>query len=374
MDLKARVQIDTNVPDAEITLTAEGHTEGHSKPGGTMPVLGGKRYTVTVTRPGYETVTREVRPVIGKPFTLYVPMEREKGKLRINVEPIDARIYLDESFLGVGQVQLPLDAKSYILRVEAQDHVEKKELVTILPHEENAQNLELDPTPQVGRRQLLLYSAIAGGFTGASIGELINNQSSGAGSVVGAAVGLAGVYFYGDRNVALGTSSLTITSSLIGGVAGTDVWLIFKQETGQGSRFAAAGVVAGAGLGYYAGERTKVSAGDAAVVNSGALWGGVAGHLFGVVFGEDDVVTGGLGLSGLAMGTTAGVLLTRYYTVSRKHAALIDVGAVVGMLAGVAADNLIFNQTNQNADMTGQTQAERERLADFALGGLGVQA
>ncbi len=75
------------------------------------------------------------------------------------------------------------------------------------------------------------------------------------------------------------------------------------------------------------------------------------------------------------MGTTAGILLARSYDISRKHAALIDLGGIAGMLAGVAADNLIFNQTGTGASLGPNAQAsaaQQERTADFALGGMAL--
>lgn len=375
-DLRASVLIDTNVPDAQIVLETDGKKAAEAIAGHPMEVLGAKKYTVRVTAKGYRDHVEEIEPIIGKPKSVYVKLDPEQGKLRVHA-PVDAKLYLDDNFLGAGSVAIPLDVKTYTLRVQEDNHEEWKHEVSIVAGQENNVIVEPEPLPQQGRRQLLLYAGVAGAGVGATFGQVFNDQSSGLGLVIGASAALAGVYYYGERNIALGTSSLTITSSLVGVVAGADSGLLFNKSSGADSatlaaRFAAGGALAGAGIGYYIGDRTHITPGDAALVNSGALWGGVAGHLFAAAFQGGQTLTGGLGLSGLAMGTTGGVLLARYYTVSRKHAALIDVGGLVGMIVGVAADNLIFNQTGGTVTGNGnaQTAAEQERTADFALGGL----
>src|SRR6185369_7203524 len=91
------------------------------------------------------------------------------------------------------------------------------------------------------------------------------------------------------------------------------------------------GMILGAGIGYYAGSATRIRPGDAAVINSGALWGGVTGALFVQSFDAGREVGSGIVLSGLGMGTIGGVLLTRYFNVSRGRAALLDVGGTVGI-------------------------------------------
>jgi len=73
-------------------------------------------------------------------------------------------------------------------------------------------------------------------------------------------------------------------------------------------------------------------------------------------------ISSGLILSGLGMGTIGGVLFTRYFAPSRGHAALIDVGAVIGLFAGVAVESVLNQATS--------TTQKSERTANFALGGM----
>ena len=65
------------------------------------------------------------------------------------------------------------------------------------------------------------------------------------------------------------------------------------------------------------------------------------------------------------MGTLGGVLLQRYFTVSRGHAALIDAAGVVGIVLGLAAENLADRATQVSSPTD-------ERTSNYALGGLTV--
>ena len=380
--LPARIQIDTPVK-ANIELTDQGGIAGRQAVSGApFDVPGGKTYKATIRADGYVTKTIDIATQVGRPTTEYVTLERESGKIRIRVTPSETKIALDDRYVGTGMADVTVDARHYTLSLDATDYVPQSFGIDVLPGRELNTPYELQPIPQVGRRQLLVYASIGGAAAGAgSLGITGNQNLTSAGALIGATGGFIGAYYGADRAVPLGTSSITITSSLIGGVGGFDIGLIAggnqaafddAKTNANGRAIAGAGLVAGAVGGYLIGERTGVHPGDAAVVNSGALWGGVAGHLLGFTFQASNPVIGGLGLVGLAMGTTGGVVLTQYYAASRKHAALIDAAGVVGMITGVAASNLIYNQAGTGAVDANTKRVAQERTADFALGGLAV--
>src|SRR5207302_1553450 len=154
--------------------------------------------------------------------------------------------------------------------------------------------------------------------------------------------------------------------SLIGGVAFGGVASLFSDNIGVVAPLAGGGLVLGGVVGYWVGDRIHIRVGEAAVVNSGAVWGSIAGTLLVGSFSPGTRTGAGIVLSGLGMGTTAGVLLSRYFTVSRAHAALIDVSGVVGMIVGVAAENLVYRQTTSGFT----SQVQTEHTSNFALGGL----
>jgi len=184
-------------------------------------------------------------------------------------------------------------------------------------------------------------------------------------TIGGLGAGFFGVYYGTPRNLALGTSSLTVTSSLIGGVGGGV--LAATVSSGSVDIYApliGSGLVIGGVAGYLVGDATHPTPGDAAVINSGALWGTVAGGLFALSFEPGNQIAAGLVLSGLGMGTVGGVLLQRFFTVSRGRAALIDASGIVGIVLSLAAENLIEQAVNNKVTST------QERTANYALGGL----
>ncbi len=151
----------------------------------------------------------------------------------------------------------------------------------------------------------------------------------------------------------------------VGLIAGGNDRLVANTAGSREERGAAGfGLALGAVTGYVIGEHEHTSPGDAAVVNSGALWGGVAGHLLGGSYLAPNATIGGLGLAGIAMGTTGGVLLTRYYAASRKHAALIDAAGIAGTITGIATASIVFNQAATTTSAS-DTRVKQERTADF---------
>ena len=364
--LRAKILINTDPTDATITLSNDAGIKGRGVSGEELEVTGG-RYQLLIERKGYHSVTQEVRAEIGKPYTFFTKLEPRKGRLRVRVVPANARLFLDQRQVGTGAFEAELPGGRYTLSAEAAEHITTSREIELIADRDTPLALELPPLPQTGRRQFIAYATIAGGAAG---GTLAGASSEPGIVFTGAAIGLGagffGSYFITPRDIPLGTSSLAITSSLIGGVLVGGATVLF---TGEGNRIAPAigtGLVIGGISGFYIGHRTKISPGDAAVINSGAVWGTVVGSLFSGSFEATQTRTigSGLTLSGLGMGTLGGVLMTRYFNVSRTRAALIDLGGVVGMLVGIAIESGV---SSRNGD-----EAAGDRTANYTLAGLGT--
>jgi hypothetical protein len=368
--LRARILVDTTPGGARITLSNDTGIAGRTVSGQPLMVIGGA-YTMTIERDGFKPKSHEILAEIGKPYTYVERLEPLTGRLRVRAIPANARLFLDRRAVSTGTYDADLPGGRYTITAEAEDHLAYSQEVEVLPERDTPVTIELAPTPQFGRRQLIAYSALAGGAAGGAMLSTVDAKNqltlSGLGFLGGAIAGLAGSY-WGLPNVPLGTSDLTITSSLIGGVAFGGVASLFSDNIGVVAPLAGGGLVLGGVLGYYVGDRIHVRVGEAAVVNSGAVWGTIAGTLLVGSFSPGTRVGAGIVLSGLGMGTTAGVLMSRFFTVSRGHAALIDVSGVVGMIVGVAAENLAFRQTTTGFS----SQAQTEHTSNFALGGLAI--
>jgi len=364
--LKAKILVNTDPPNAHITLANDAGLANRGVSGQELEVLGG-RYQVLIEADGYHPITQEIRAEIGKPYTIFTKLEPLKGRLRVRVVPADTRLFLDKRQVGTGSFESELPGGRYTLSAEAPDRLTVSREIEVIANRDTPVSFELPPEPKFGRTQLLIYGAVGGGAIAGTIAGASSNTVAIASGIGGGAVaGFFGTYFGTPRNIALGTSSLTITSSLIGGTIGGATSVLFTQDPRIISPAIGGGLVLGAAVGYYAGDKLHIRPGDAAVINSGALWGTATGALFGAsfqVFSDNPQIGGGLVLSGLGMGTLAGVLATRYFNVSRTRAALIDVGGVVGLFVGIATESVIAQA--QSAGMS-----ETERTANYMLGGM----
>ena len=366
--LPAKVLVQTDPGGAQIKVTSGKIPAGLAASGEELTIVG-DTYEMTISKEGFETVTRTINVRIGKPYNYFEKLKPLRGKLSVQVSPADARIFLDDKLVGLGRYEADLTATTYTVMSEAPNRITVSRRIQVLPNRINRVQVELTPQPQFARRQLIAFATIGGGTaTGLLLNISDDTDIAFFGSLGGMLAGLGGSYFYLPDDVPLGTSNLTITSSLAGGVAAASATLLFTGSDQVAAPVGGAGALLGAGAGYYLGERTKIRPGDAALINSSMTWGTVAGGLFALSFDPPREIAAGLVLSGLGMGAIGGVLMTSYFDISRTHALLIDVGGIVGILGGLAAESIVYPTTTASEDDS-RTQ---EHIANFALGGMAV--
>jgi hypothetical protein len=369
--LRAQILVETSPGGANVTISNEGGVAGLGRSGKPIEVPGGA-YAMLVELAGHEPHTQQIEVRIGKPFAFFVPLRPLRGRLSAQVAPADARVFLRdrsvERFVGVGRVDEVLPAGKYVLIAEAPDRLKEERPIEVLPDRVNRMQLDLPLRPQFGRRQLILFSAIGGAYSAGGLLTAFNETGiSGLGVAGGAAIGLLGSILYLPDEVPLGASNLAITAGLTGTLAGVTGALVFTDSERIAGPVLGAATLLGTGLGYYLGERTKITPGDAALFNSSVLWGTVAGGLFALSFGgEERRISSGLVLSGLGMGAVSGVLMTRYFEVSRRRAVLIDIGGLAGIIGGLAAEGLVYRSDGAGAE------ASAEHVANFMLGGVAI--
>jgi hypothetical protein len=373
-ELRAHIAVQTNPEGAVIEVVSPQRVEARAISGQEnakdMTVEGGT-YSMRVTLDGYEPVSEKIVVQIGKPYTYFFNLQRKKGTLAVQVTPADSRIFLDDRLVGIGRfVDTELPAKRYVITSERQGRITERREVEVLANQVKRVQVELTVTPQFGRRQLIVFSTLAGGAaTGALLYAFNETSISGIGVFVGAGAALAGTYLYLDDDVRLGTSNLTITSTLAGAVVGSSVALMATSNERVINPVTGASALIGGGVGYYIGERTKIRPGDAALINSSMTWGTVAGGLFALSFAPPREVGAGLVLSGLGMGGIGGMVMTRYFDISRTHALLIDIGGIVGILGGLAIAGLVYPPAAGEDQFSNE---QVEHFANFSLGGMAV--
>ncbi|MCA9677610.1 MAG: PEGA domain-containing protein, partial [Myxococcales bacterium] len=369
--LAARLQVATSPPGATVWLTdALGvrRNAGRSD-AGSFEVTAGS-YTMTVEMAGYEPLERQIDVAIGKPYSFYFPLAPRHGHLRVTTVPGDARIFVDQKLVGIGRYDDDLPRGDYQLTIEAPGRLPETRSLEIVADREVDLAIKLPPRPASGRTQLLVASGIAGGILGSvAFGGLDQNTTArgGLGFVGGLGVGLVGGYYGIPEDIEVGTSSYIITTGLIGaGEAGLVTSLFFEEGSTNTENtigpLSVGGLAVGATFGALTASRWRYDAGDAALLNSGALWGTVGGFLFSVVFESKHRVSQALVLGGLNLGVVSGALIGRSAEVSRGHVALIDLAGLAGMGISVSVQAAIDDAINSDSSS--------ERTAHFALAGM----
>jgi hypothetical protein len=369
--LKAKIYVESQPPGAQITIVNDAGVAVRAHSGETIEVLGG-HYDMVTELDGYEPHHQPIDVRVGKPYTYFVPLVALHGRLSMQVLPSDARIFLDDRLVGIGHIDLQLAANTYVVTSEAPDRIADRRRVEVLADQIKRVQVELTAQPQFGRRQLIAFATVAGaGATGSMLYTFRDTGLSGLGVLGGGVTGLVGSMFL-LPDVPLGTSNLTVTSTAGGAILGAGASLLFTKRPEVIYPVVGLAAALGGTGGYLIGDAIRINVGDAALINSGVVWGSVSGALFAASFDPGHAVGGGLLLSGLGMGTVGGLLLQSNFSISRTHAVLIDIGGVVGIIGGLALESLVYqNQTAQTTSAPIDPRAQ-EHLANYALGGMAI--
>ncbi len=380
-NLNARIQVATLPEGATVTFIDEaGVRRARDRPRKDGFELRAGKYEMIVEYPGYTTVRRTIEPRIGKPYSYYFQLEPRTGKLVINAEPADARIFVDDKLVGIGRYTTEVPGGDYQVVVEANGRVSESRLAEVVADRPTEVTVKLPPRAKSGRTQLLVASAVAGSILG-SVALTSLDQGLGRSSIGffgGLGVGFLGAYIGVPGDIEVGTSSYIITSGMIGLLEAGLITGLF-QDAAESEAFdtigpvAAGGMALGAGFAILTADRFELDAGDAALLNSGALWGTVGGSLFAVVFELQAKVREGLILGGLNLGIAGAALLGRQVEYSRRHVALIDLAGLAGMGIAVAIQSAYDDATTDTSMVDPDAPSDGgERTAHYALVGMGA--
>jgi hypothetical protein len=211
----------------------------------------------------------------------------------------------------------------------------------------------------------LLMSSILGdskfGTTGYGLLVYMLSSAAGIGS------GFLGSFLTTRDGIKVGYSSMMIGSAAWGISLATALGLGLEVPTQYVYALAIAGSGIGMAAGYLVARKLEISPGDAALVNSGGLWGTAAGALLaqGIFRSPASSTFGWFILGGTSMGVVAGSLLAQHLELSRGHVALIDAGGLGGTGLGFALGYVIG--VNSGGEDNIQV-ASRYALGGMALG------
>jgi len=377
--LPAQVKVATMPPGANVTLTGVHGVAARTEANKDKPLkVKSGRYKMLVRLPGYEPVTQWVDVQIGQPYSYYFSLKPQTGTVEVITDPPNGRIFIDGRVVAIGKHVQRMPIGKYQLTVEAKDYETKAGLpFEVRDDRTTKMTVKLEEKARSGRVELIIAASLGGASLGGGAFTTIFGEDTAAaslGSALGLGIGIVGGYFGVPKDVQVGTSSYMIATTLIGAAEAALIarWINCTSTQDQTGSFnedcdakvisgaAVAGSVAGLLFGAITAGTFDMSAGDAAVLNSSAIWGTVAGALFLAGFDSDPRIADPLILSGLNLGIIGGTLLARRTSISRGHAALIDLSGLAGMVAGVAVVDVLEPDT------------PGDRLAHFALGGMSI--
>ncbi len=374
--LPAQIRVATVPPLASIAIhNGRGlRARGKANQEAPLEVVGGS-YTMHVSLPGYQDITRTIKTRPGQPYSYYLKLEPNTGSLRISTTPNSARIFLNKRLVGVGKYSGDLPVGTYELSVELTNRRTIRRSIRISTNKTTEESVMLPPPHKSGRTALLVASGLALGTSGVVTMSNIFKQDRPvtiAGSLAAVGLGLGGAYYGIPNSITRGDGWYIIESSLIGFLEGSFVGSFFSCEIisdagaltkncteGEEEAILAAGLTGGL-LGIAAAATTRktlqLSTGDAALVGSAALWGLSTGALLYAVFDSDLRIRDATLFSGLNLGLVAGAGLVATSDVSLERVAIIDLGGVGGVLGGAT-----LAQAFESGD---------ERLQHFSLFGM----
>lgn len=362
--LPARVTVATVPEGARVSILRDKTLVATGIANSDEPIsVRGGTYTLRVEMDGYEPRSETIELAIGEPWGGYFQLEKKKGSLRIQTSPKNARVFIDDRLVGFGGNHTEtLPVGRYRIRVEAPKREAVEREVEITEGRFTEEVIRLEAPERSGRWELIAAGTFLGLVAGGlSIADTDLNQTvKTAFGVGGSALAFGGALIAVPKDIPVGYSSYIITSALAGTVEGLAIASLIFCDAGDGIDCSPSGAVGGiAAGGMIAGfvgsaataSRFDLSAGDAAILNSGFLWGSAVGLLFFANFDERNELLAPMVLGGLNLGLAAGAVLGARVEVSRRRVALIDLAGIGGGISGFAAAQALDATDEQIANV-----------------------
>lgn len=361
--LPARIRVSTDPPGATIRLEGGGEAVEGKANGEPLRVAAGS-YTMRLSLDGFMPVVDPIVAEIGQPYMYSYRLSPQTGILRISAKPRETRILVDDRVVGNGRFIDRVPIGDHHVTLEAPLRPTEKRTVKVTTEKPAQLHVDMQPArPRNGKVELLIastaFAVMEGGIVAASLTD--DPTMVGGAAITAGGLGFLVPWLFLPRQVPTGQTSLIIGGRIWGGIEGLGIASIIAGDPGvEDNRRTVAGLVAGGSivagvtLGILA-RRLDVSAGEAALVNSGGIWGTTsAGLLLAAVDAPDEII-GPVLLTGVNVGLIAGTVLASKLEPSRSRMFLIDLTGIAGIVSGTALAALV-----QQGGKTPQ----------FALGGM----
>ena len=371
--LRSQIRVATEPPEAAVTVrnadgvrgTATANTED-------VIELPAGRYTMTVERPNFEPIEVELEVGVGRPYSYSYRLTPRRGRLRIQTVPGDARILVDDRVVGLGSFDGEVDLGPHKIEVDQRGWLPVSQTIEVQAQGVAEASIQLDRPPSTARWLAVTGAAALGGYVVTSAGLVAESDDGtlGGGAVAGIVGGALAGYLFIPSDIRQGTASLLMTATTAGLLDGLQLGAALSEDERVVSSIALGGAAVGAGTAAWVLGAYDVSDGDAALVNTGLLWGSVSGVLFTQVFSGGDRTELALTAAGTNLGLLTGAVMARRYDLSRRRVIYIDLAGAAGLVAGLAVQNgLQSSGEGANSDES----RSHFTLAGMAIGlGLGV--
>ncbi len=383
-NLPARISVTTIPEHVHAALVDAGGRRREADTPATFKVPAGA-YTIELAQPGWETEAHDVAVELGQPYFYQYRLKRSTAQVSIFTRPRGARVFIDERLVGETPFAGTLDVGRHKLLLEHRDYPWHREDLDVQAGAPIQREITLTRPIRSGRTELVIASMVFGGTAGpllvasilgpcaATDTSCFANANPGLAlaiyllsSAAGIGAGFLGSFLATRDGVKVGMSSLMIGGAAWGTALATSLSLGLDVPT----RYVYSLAIAGSGIGMSAGfliaRKLDISAGDAALVNSGGTWGTATGALLAqaIIRSPSSSQFGWFILGGTSAGLLTGSLLAWKLEVSRGRVGLIDVGGLAGTGLGFALGYVI--------GVNSQSEDNLQTGARYALGGMAL--
>ncbi len=370
--LPARISVNTIPEDAHVVIRGPGGVFTATAP--TVQKVPAGDYQVELSADGWESESHAVHADLGNPYFYQYPLKRSMTTLQLFTRPRGARVFIDERLVGETPYADRVEVGRHQLLIEHPDYPWHRELLDLRSGAPLRREIKLARPGRSGRTELVIASMAYGAAVGPLVvGAISDFQGAGRNlgvllgtAAAGIGLGFVGSFLGANETLKVGHSSTMIGAGAYGALFGGGLGLALPVQDRWVYGLTLIGSAVGIASGYLVARYTDASPGDAAVFNSGGLWGTASGLLLAqsISVSPSRTLLGALGAGGSALGMALGTLAAWRVEVSRSHVALIDLGGLGGGGLGLLIGYVVgANQKGASGIQTG---------ARFGLGGLAL--
>jgi hypothetical protein len=337
-------------------------------------------YELHLERAGWDSERQVIHCDIGQPYFYQYRLQRTTADASIVTDPSGARVFIDERMVGETPWRGRLDLGQHSLLIEYPNYPWHRELLDVQSGALVERMIRLERPPRSGRTELVLGAMAFGGVVGPLLVGALSGSTqftqSGTGvvtlllsSAAGIGAGFAGSFLTTRNGIPVGTSSILIGGGGFGSGMGAALALGLNTSERAIYGITLLGGAVGVSAAALVAQFGHISAGDAAIVNSGGIWGTGGAALLAESLrwnGDRPSVStvGWFVLGGTAVGIAAGAVSARFLERSRGEVAIVDLSGLVGTALGFALGYAVGSNASSSDPIA--------QGARFGLGGMGI--